>query len=101
MKMHNTIHTFNLNIEDILDRLSIEATEHAAKKLLESDSQTTAKTTTTIRLSHSTKAYYEALAEYMGISLQAMITVVLTGLAKDQVEATIKNQTANRDDTPQ
>lgn len=82
--MKSQIYTFNIDIDTILKKLCDDAIEHAAIKCLEVSQDSDIRVATTIRIDPSVKVFYESLASQMGISLQAIITIVLTGLVNAQ-----------------
>lgn len=77
----------NVSVERVLQRLSAAAIIKAidAHKIA-CDGGSTELTTTTIRLKQPVKEFYEALADEMGISLQAAITIMLTTMVNCQLD---------------
>jgi hypothetical protein len=83
--MKNVTHTFNLSVEHVLSKISLDATASALKAYQDVTDEQQDNISTTIRLKYPVKKFYETLADEMGISLQAMITVALTTLIKNQL----------------
>jgi DNA-binding transcriptional ArsR family regulator len=79
-----------VSIEDAMSAM----TDSAMSKALKAYNETEAVeklVPTTLRLSNDVEAYYKTLASEMGISAQALMTIILTGNVKVQADADSKN----------